>query len=157
MTSPSADARAAYAATVAQYWESVGFARAAGAILGHLMVCEPAAQTQAELASALGLSAGTVSTQVRTLMAATLVEKVRLPGERAQRYQLPEDVWLSLIGSETERIAGLRALVDAGAEVTPATRPDRIGALDTVVAFFEAEWPHVMHRYQDFLERRGHV
>lgn len=150
-----ADARSAYAARVAQYWETVGFAPAAGAILGHLMVCEPASQTQAQLASALHLSAGTVSTQLRTLLASTLVEKVRLPGERAQRYQLPENVWLRLIGSETERIAGLRVLVDAAGDATPETRPDRIGALDTVVRFFEAEWPRLMDRYDEFLRKEG--
>ncbi|WP_297083715.1 GbsR/MarR family transcriptional regulator [uncultured Demequina sp.] len=150
-----ADARAQYAAQVAQYWETVGFSPAAGAILGHLMVCEPAAQTQAELAEALHLSAGTVSTQLRSLIATTLVEKVRLPGQRALRYQLPQNVWLRLIGSETERIAGLRRLVDAAAEVSPETRPDRIGALDTVVRFFEAEWPAFMARYDDYLRKEG--
>jgi len=154
-SSQTADARAEYAAHVAQYWETVGFAPAAGAILGHLMACEPAVQTQAELASALHLSAGTVSTQLRGLLATTLVEKVRLPGQRALRYQLPQNVWLRLIGSETERIAGLRRLVDAAAEVTPETRPDRIGALDTVVTFFEAEWPAFMARYDEYLRKEG--
>lgn len=147
------EARRAYAHQLGQYWESVGFSRASGAILGHLMVCEPAYQTQAQLALELQLSAGTVSTQLRGLIAATLVEKTRVPGVRAQFYQLPENVWLRLIGSEGERIAGLRTLVDAGADARPATRPDRVEALDTVVAFFEAEWPRVMERYEEYLRK----
>ena len=147
------DARREYAHKVAQYWESVGFSRASGAILGHLMVCEPAYQTQAQLALELGLSAGTVSTQLRALLASTLVEKTRVPGVRAQFYQLPENVWLGLIGSETERIAGLRSLVEGGADALPATRTDRITALDTVVKFFEAEWPQLMERYDEYLRK----
>lgn len=136
-----------------QFWSSAGMSRAAGQILSHLMVCEPAQQTQAQIAQALDLSSGTVSTQLRTLVATTLVEQVSQRGTRAHFYQLPEDVWLKLMGSEQSRIGALRVIADAGAKVTPATRADRIGSLDLIVRFFEEEWPVFMQRYDEFLRK----
>jgi MarR family len=147
--------RAAFMRSVAAIWETIGMPHGSGLILGHLMVCEPATQTQRDIADGTGLSAGTVSTQLRQLVAGTLVEKVRLPGERASHYQLPPNVWLKLIGSEMQRIGLLRQMADQGRAVLPATRPDRVTALDTVVTFFEAEWPAFMDRYQEYLGKEG--
>ncbi|MDE0571861.1 MarR family transcriptional regulator [Demequina sp. B12] len=135
---------------VAQYWEAVGFSHAAGIILGHLMTCEPAALTQAQLARELQLSAGSVSTQLKALVTMGLVEKVREQGSRSARYQLPVNVWSAVIGSEQSRIAGLRVIADAALAARPQTRTDRVESLDTVVRFFEQEWPHVLARYADF-------
>src|SRR5690554_651759 len=129
----------AYVERVAHYWQAGGLGHAAGAILGYLTVCEPAAQTQAEIASALGLSAGTVSTQLRTLTAVGMVEKARRMGVRTHFYQLPQDMWVRILSSEEQRIAGLRALADQGLTVMPATRQDRVASLDQIVRFFEQE------------------
>jgi DNA-binding transcriptional regulator GbsR (MarR family) len=140
------DAQAAYADTIGRYWESVGFSRAGSALLAWLMICEPAHQSQAELATALRLSRGSVSTQLRTLEGVGLTERIRFPGERTQYYQLPEDVWLRVMRSEGERIAAMKQLAEAGAEVLPATRQDRITQLGEVAAFFEEVWPQVTER-----------
>ncbi|MFW2512401.1 GbsR/MarR family transcriptional regulator [Demequina sp. SO4-13] len=145
--------RLAYVERVADYWQAGGLGHAAGAILGYLSVCEPAAQTQAEIASALGLSAGTVSTQLRNLAGVEMVEKVRRMGVRTHFYQLPQDMWVRLIGSEDRRIAGLRELADMGADVMPATRHDRIVSLDQMVRFFEHEWPLLSKRLEEFLRK----
>lgn len=148
-------AREAYVGQVAAYWERGGLTPAAGLLLGHLTVCEPAAQTQAALASALRISTGSVSTQLRQLIQIGMVERVRLPGERAARYQLPVNMWTELMASEDQRIAGLRALADAGAAVTPSERPDRIGSLDLMVRFWESEWPATRRRLAAFLAKES--
>jgi hypothetical protein len=137
----------------ARYWESNGLSHAGGAILGLLMVCEPAAQTQAQIASALQISAGTVSTQLGLLLRIGLVERVRTPGDRRGRYQLPPNVWTRIFASETERIAGLRALAQAGLMALPASRQDRITSLDAMVRFWEIEWPQLEQRFEDFVRR----
>ncbi|MFW7415566.1 GbsR/MarR family transcriptional regulator [Demequina sp. SO4-18] len=147
--------RLAYVEQVANFWQAGGLGHAAGAILGYLTVCEPAAQTQAEIASALGLSAGTVSTQLRTLAGVEMVEKVRRMGVRTHFYQLPQDMWVRLIGSEDRRIAGLRELADAGIAVMPATRHDRIASLEQMVRFFEHEWPLLSKRLEEFLRKEA--
>lgn len=147
--------RLAYVERVADYWQAGGLGHAAGAILGYLTVCEPAAQTQAEIASALGLSAGTVSTQLRTLAGVEMVEKVRRMGVRTHFYQLPQNMWVRLIGSEDRRIAGMRVLADEGRAVMPETRRDRIASLDQMVRFFEHEWPQLSARLEEFLRKEG--
>ncbi len=129
--------------------------RAAGAILGHLMVCEPAAQTQAELASALRLSSGAVSTQLQTLIGAGLVERVRRPGVRTQFYQLPDGVWLNHLANEQSRITQLGALARAGLAALPSTRQDRITTLDLVVRFYQSEWPRLMEDFDEFVRKEG--
>ncbi len=144
-----------FAAEAAQFWERSGMSRAAGAILGHLMVCEPAAQNQAELASALRLSSGAVSTQLQTLIGAGLVERVRRVGVRTQFYQLPEGVWLKLMASEQSRLAQLGALSQAGLAALPTTRQDRITTLDLLVRFYESEWPHLIERFEEFKRKEG--
>ncbi|WP_061963007.1 GbsR/MarR family transcriptional regulator [Demequina aurantiaca] len=147
------DATATYVADVAEYWERGGFSHAAGQILGHLMVCEPAEQTQAELAEALGLSAGTVSTQLKILLAVEMVERVRSRGVRTSFYQVPKNMWTRVLASETSRIGGLRGLADQGLKVLPQTRPDRIVSLDQMVRFFEHEWPQLEERLEEFLRK----
>ena len=144
-----------FAAEAARFWESSGMSRAAGAILGHLMVCEPAAQTQAELASALRLSSGAVSTQLQTLIGAGLVERVRRLGVRTQFYQLPDGVWLTLMDSEQSRLVRLGALAQLGLDALPSTRQDRITTLDLLVRFYESEWPRLIERFEEFKRREG--
>lgn len=147
------EAESVFVAKVAAYWETLGLAPSAGSILGHLMVCEPAAQTQAELASALQISAGSISTQLGLLGNVGLVERVRVPGERGARYQLPQDMWTRLVLAEGERIVGLRRLAQAASAVLPATRTDRIESLDLMVRFWEAEWPLLEQRFEDFVRK----
>lgn len=140
-----------FVAMTATYWETLGLAPSAGMILGHLMVCEPAALTQSELASALKISAGSVSTQLGILGRVGLVERVRTPGDRMGRYQLPNNMWTHLVLAEGERIQGLRTLAEAGNAVLPATRRDRITSLDLMVRFWEDEWPRLQQRFEDFV------
>jgi hypothetical protein len=47
-----------------------------------LMVCEPTEQTAQEIQDRLALSAGSVSTALRQLVAAGVLERVSRPGER---------------------------------------------------------------------------
>jgi len=140
-----------FVAITASYWQSLGLAPSAGMILGYLMVCEPAAQTQAELASALKISAGSVSTQLGMAVRIGLVERLRTPGDRLGRYQLPANMWTRLVLAEGERIRGLRTLAEAGNAVLPASRKDRITSLDLMVRFWEAEWPQIEQRFEDFV------
>ena len=91
------DAQHEYVDRVASYFEAVGSPRAWAEILAWLMICEPAEQSQADLASALDLSAGAVSTHVRSLVALELVESTRVRGDRTQRYRLRAGAWTRIV------------------------------------------------------------
>jgi len=144
------DAQRQYSERLGAYWESVGFSRAGGSIIGFLTVCEPAHQSQAQIAAALHLSSGSVSTQVRHLEGVGLLERVRFPGERTQHYQMPEGAWWRVMESETGRINAIGTLADAGAAVLPAHRPDRITDMGAMARFFAAEWPALLARMQEY-------
>lgn len=147
------EAQRAYAEQVGSYWESVGFTRAAGAIIGFLIVSDPAHQSQAQIAAALRLSSGSVSTQVRLLENVGLIERVRFPGERTQYYQMPEGAWWRVMESETDRIAAIASLADAGVAVLPAHRPDRITDMGAMAHFFAEEWPALLSRMHEYQRR----
>jgi len=148
------DAQRDYAARVGAYWEAVGFVHAAGLIIGFLMVCDPARQSQASIGRELKLSAGSVSTHVRSLHSVGLLDRVRVPGERSAYYEIPPGAWSRLMEAEGERIAAIAALADAGAAVLPNARPERITEMGDMARFFQREWPAVMARMNDELGTR---
>ncbi len=73
-----------YAEDAALILESMGLARAHGKLLAWLLVCDPPQQSSAELAEALDLSAGSVSTGTRLLENSRLIRRVAVPGQRGK-------------------------------------------------------------------------
>ncbi|WP_366937954.1 helix-turn-helix domain-containing protein [Demequina sp.] len=140
------DAQHEYVDQVATFFTMVGSARAWAEILGWLMICEPAEQSQAQIAAALSLSAGSVSTQLRTHVSLGLVEQVRVRGDRTQRYRLRSGAWHSVMASELDRIRALGELARDGAAVLPRERPERVTELGDLADFFAREWPPLMER-----------
>ncbi|MDQ6608042.1 MAG: MarR family transcriptional regulator, partial [Actinomycetota bacterium] len=59
--------------------------RMVGRALGWLLVCDPPAQSAAELAESLQASKGSISTSTRALLRMGFIERVRLRGERFDR------------------------------------------------------------------------
>lgn len=138
---------------VGRFWESGNGSRTAGRILGWLMVSEPDHQSSADIVEALEVSAGSVSTQVRQLEQLGLVERVTFPGDRASYYRLPERAWPQLIEGELSRLVEMRKLSEAGADVLPSTRPERVTELGVIADFFVDEWPELVERLGRRLEK----
>ena len=145
-------AQADYVERVGRFWESLSMGRTAGRILGWLMICDPPHQSAAELRANLGVSAGSISTQVRLLQRLSLVERVTFPGSRASFYQLPDHVWSRSMDAELARIVQMRALAEAGSAVTPGIRPERVTELEEVARFFADEWPGLLERLHQRIE-----
>lgn len=143
-----------YVERIGRWWELATGSRTAGRILGWLMICEPPHQSSGDLVDALGVSAGSVSTQIRHLERVGLVERITFPGNRAAYYQLRPHAWLEQVWAE--RKARLDEMVDlAGAadEVLPSIRPERVTDLGRIAEFFAAEWPDLMERLTVYLEK----
>ncbi len=143
---PMTDEQHAYVDRVATFFTMFGSARAWAEILGWLMICEPAERTQAEIAEDLGLSAGTVSTQLRTHVQLGMVEQVRVRGDRTQRYRLRSGAWFEVMASELGRIQAMGEIARAAAPVLPEDRPERVTELGDLADFFAREWPPLMER-----------
>ncbi|MGD2060048.1 MAG: hypothetical protein PVF87_04220 [Acidimicrobiia bacterium] len=146
-------AQTTYIERVGRWWESVSGSRNAGQILGWLMICDPAHQSSAQLMEALHISAGSISTQVRVLETIGLVERITFRGDRATYYQLRPNVWVEIMGGEEARIREMRELAAAAAAVRPVERPDRVDDLARVADFFLEQWPALMQRLSEFLEK----
>ena len=117
------------------------------------MICEPAHQSSSDLASALQISAGSVSTQARLLETVGFLERITFPGDRSTYYQLKPNVWRELMWSEQQRIEEMRSLAEAAEPLTPDTRPDRVEELDLISSFFLDRWPDLMAELGDHLEK----
>lgn len=127
-----------------RWWESTTGGRAAGRILGWLMICEPPHQSSSDLVEALEVSTGSVSTQIRVLERILFVERLTFPGDRATYYQLRPDVWIGVMMSEPEHIKRMLELSEAAADVIPDDRPDRVTDMGFIARFLLERWPSLM-------------
>ena len=137
---------------VGRWWEAAG-SRTAGRILGWLMICDPPYRSAAQLVTELGVSAGSVSTQIRPLDNVGFIDKVTFPGDRATYYQLKPDVWAEIMSRETEYVKTLRDIAEAGTHVLPKERPERVTGLGLVTDFLLERWPAVLDEMIDYLEK----
>ena len=149
------EAQHAFIEKVGRWWEMILGGRSAGRILGWLMICEPPHRSAAQLMDELHLSAGTVSTQTGVTERVGFVERVTFPGDRVTYYQLRPNVWVELMRAETERIGEMLRLAEAGEEVLPAERPERVADLRRVASFFLEEWPDTMERLMEYLKEQS--
>ena len=132
----------------------MGMPQAYGKLLGWLLICNPAAQSGAELVTALGLSKGSVSAGLRTLEASGLVRRVAMPGRRGSFYEMTPDAIMRAAGSE--KFTLFRQLMDRGLEVVggdDAPGAERLRTTRDFYAFIETEMPKLIQRFKD--EQRG--
>jgi len=129
---------------------TMGLAPAHGKLLGWLLICDPPAQSSAELAGALGLSKGSVSTGTRLLEQAGLIRRVAAPGRRERVYEMTPDAVQRVIEGGN-RFREFRELMDRGLRVLggdeEAPRARRLREMRDVYAFIERELPKLMERY----------
>jgi DNA-binding transcriptional regulator GbsR (MarR family) len=136
-----------------RWWESTTGGRAAGRILGWLMICQPPHQSSNDLVDALELSAGSVSTQIRVLERILFVERITFPGDRATYFQLRPDVWIGVMMSEPEHIRRMMELSEAASHLIPEERPDRVTDMGFIARFLLDRWPALMDELQIELEK----
>ena len=132
----------------------MGMPQAYGKLLGWLLICNPAAQSGAELVAALGLSKGSVSAGLRQLETSGLVRRVAMPGRRGSFYEMTPDAIMRAAGSEKFTI--FRQLMDRGLEVVggdDAPGAERLRTTRDFYAFIETEMPKLIQRFKD--EQRG--
>ena len=131
----------------------MGLPLATGKLLGWLLICEPAAQSGAEMAAALGLSKGSVSAGIRILENSGLARRVAMPGRRGTFYEMTPDAIMRAAGSE--KFTYFRQLLDRGLEVVggeDAPGAERLRLNRDFYAFLEVEVPALIECFK--VERR---
>ncbi len=95
------------------HYQDYGIPRIGGRIVGLLLVT-PRPVSSEELAETLQVSRSSVSTNLRTLLMADLVEKVSLPGDRLDYYTLANDPWQKTLEMRLETIFPLKEVAEEG-------------------------------------------
>lgn len=132
--------------------KSWGMPQMSGRVLGWLLVCEPAEQTAAQLAEALEASKGSISGATGMLVRWRLVDRLRVRGERADRFRIRPEVWDEQLRDQRpldearEMLAqGLEALASE-----PAARRARLEELDAFYAWWQSRIPTLWEEWQEY-------
>lgn len=116
-----------------------GTPRMVGRLYGWLLVCDPPEQSAAELAESLQASKGSISTATRTLLTMGLAERVRLRGERFDRFRIRPEAMDEAIWRE-DQFTGPHRVIRMGLDALagePAERRQRLEELDWMYAWWE--------------------
>lgn len=94
--------------------EQYGMPPITGRILGWLMICDPAEQSAAEIADAIGASRASLTTNMRLLTAGQYVRRRTRPGERTGYYRIDEDAWRRAVRHKLASLDSFRDITDDG-------------------------------------------
>lgn len=131
--------------------------RIAGKVLGYLLVCDPPALTQTELADALSASRGSISTMTRLLEQSAWIERVSVRGERQVRYRVRVEAWSAHIDVHIQRANNLYNVAAKARELLESQPPERRWRID-MTADFADFWrqglPHLLDRWNEGRENK---
>jgi len=129
--------------------ERAGMPRMVARILGWLLICEPPAQSSAEIAGALGVSRASVSIATRLLEATGLIRRTAVPGTRSHRFVLEPDVFMNL--EAAERFGAWREIAERGLRLLDdpeGERGARLRAARDFYGYVEREVPKIIDRFR---------
>ena len=132
--------------------EDAGYPRMAGRVLGSLLICEYGRQSFSELVEELQASKGSISAMTRYLIQLGLVQRVTLPGDRRDYFQLCDDAWTQFL---KQRVSSISRFRDAAERTLPLMRtetPERRARLEGMLEFYswwERESAAVLARWEE--------
>ena len=133
-------------------FEQVGMPRMAGRIFAWLLISEPPLQSSSELVAVLKASKGSISTMTRLLIHIGLIERVALPGDRRDYFQIKPHAWTEMSRQQQVKIAAFRKLAEQGlgflADASPEHR-QRLQEMHDIHLFWEREWPLLNRRWDE--------
>lgn len=130
--------------------EHAGLPRAAGRLLGWLLVADPPEQSAAGLRAALGASAGSVSTTARLLIDLGLVERIKVAGDRRAYYRMRPGGWTQFLRERTATVRATRDVAAQGLALladTPEARRRRLREMHDLYAWWEREALALLERW----------
>ena len=144
---PAAERR--FADEFALVGESIGMPRMTARLWGWLLICEPAQQSSAQLAEALGVSRASISIGTRLLMASGLVRRTARPGDRHTYFEIDANALARMPAGEM--FGALRRQLDRGLAALPdpgAPRAERLRRTRDFYAYVEREVPRLIERFR---------
>lgn len=141
-------------------FESVGLPRMSGRIFGWLLISDPPQQTASDLAEVLQASKGSLSTMTRLLIQIGLIERVSLPGERRDYFQIKPYAWSQMTKQRMAQITAFRQLAERGLELVAENPPQlktRLQEMRDIHLFWERELPLLDERWQHEQVKREQI
>jgi DNA-binding transcriptional regulator GbsR (MarR family) len=114
-----------------------GTPRAVMRALGWMIVCDPPEQTAPQIQEGLSLSAGSVSTSLRTLCEVGVVEKVARPGDRRIYYRVSSPGWERVLESRFRALTEIRRVADRALQSAGGEADDRLQEMRDTYAHME--------------------
>jgi hypothetical protein len=136
--------------------ERVGMPRMTARLLGYMLICDPPAQSLADLERALGVSRASVSIATRLLQASGLIRRVARPGTRGYRFEVDPAFFAGQMDAANP-FGLLRAVLQHGVELAGGEddpRATRLREARDFYAFVEHAVPEAIERYRAERQRR---
>ncbi|WP_433555546.1 GbsR/MarR family transcriptional regulator [Pseudonocardia xinjiangensis] len=86
----------------------------AGRILGWLTVCDPAEQSAAQIAEAIGASRASLTTNLRLLSSVGFLTQSTHRGERTTYYRVDDDAWARVVQRQVASFTSLGGILRDG-------------------------------------------
>lgn len=105
-----------------------------GRILGWLMICEPAEQSAADIATGIKASRASMTANIRALTATGLVRRYTRAGDRTAYYRLDDEGWETAVRQRIEGMSAFETVLNRGLHLVgpDAERASRLRAAQTV-------------------------
>lgn len=140
----------AFIERIGEFYSRIGLQRGAGRLIGWLLVCDPPHQSAPQLEKATGSSKASVSIHLRLLMAAGLVERIGIPGERRAFYRIRATAWTEDLRSKLSQLTELKEIAESGLKALKGSPPDsraRLEMMRDFYTFMERELPAVIDKW----------
>lgn len=151
MTHPHPSEHIHFVEDVGLLFEAIGLPRMAGRIFGWLLISDPSVQSSQALAEVLQASKGSISSMTRLLIQIGLIERVSLPGERRDYFQIKPHAWTQISQQRLAQITAFRKLAEQGLDLISTRSPSsqaRLKEMRDFHAFWEQEIPLLNERWE---------
>ncbi|MGN6359057.1 MAG: GbsR/MarR family transcriptional regulator [Thermomicrobiales bacterium] len=139
---------------VGLFFEQYHLSRIGGRLLGLLLLVEGPLGLE-EMATALGVSRASVSTNIRQLASFGMTEHISLPGDRRDYYRLGDNAWQRTMEVNIEGTRILRRIAEQGVATCASdhTTRDRLEELLAFCDFAIDDQYAMIARWQELRQR----
>jgi DNA-binding transcriptional regulator GbsR (MarR family) len=137
-TSPTDDWRLRFIEDMCGLVLVQGTPRALMRVLGWMIVAKSPELTAPQIQEELTLSAGSVSTSLRTLTEVGILERVTRPGDRRIYYRLCSQGWERVLEARFRGLTEMRQVADRALDAAGREADDRLVEMRDTYAFMEA-------------------
>lgn len=111
----------------------------AGRVLGWLIICDPPEQSAGQIATAIGASRASLTTNLRLLGSLGFVRQTTRPGDRTVYYRVDDDAWETVVQRQIASLASFGEIMRDGLALTGRStrRGSRLRAAHDVFGWLE--------------------